>query len=255
MTARTQRRSHRRWTPAEDALLRKLWGDAGERKLRSELGRSAQSICRRAYAIGLPTQSEVARSVSVNAVANRIGLVHEAFARFLAAVGIIPTLRAPLGYQSHGGSRQRVVEPDQVEALYAQRETRTATRDAWAREQGVSVRRVEGALERLGIGTWNARWRCQVRFPVGVLEEAVRGAPGLWCAAWAEVLAEAQRGGPLPCDAWLLALAAHDLAAFPDPKDREWVEWIPQQQLVLARRIARRCRPRTQSRLGERMAA
>lgn len=232
-----------------------MWGDACERRLRSALGRSAQSICRRAYALGLPTQSEVARAQSVNAVARRIGLVHDAFAKFLAQVGIIPTLRAPVGYQSRGGSRQRVVEPEQVEALFAARQTRTATRDAWAREQGIPVRRVEGALERAGVATWNARWRCQVRLPVGVMEEAVAGAPGPWCAVWAEVLAEAQRGGPLPCDAWLLALAAHDVATIPDPQAREWVEWIPQQQLVLARRIARRCRPCARTRTEARMAA
>lgn len=255
MTARTQRRAHRHWTPAEEETLRRMWGDAGERRLRVALGRTAKGIYAHAALLGLPSQVEVARCASIHRVAQRIGLVHDALVKFLASVGIVPTMRAPVGYQSRGHYRQSAVEPEQVEVLFTQRETRTATRDAWAREHGMTGQRVECAMDRAGVGTWNARRRCHVRLPVGVIEEAAAGAPGPWCAVWAEVLAEAQRGGPLPCDAWLLALAAHDVATIPDPQAREWVEWIPQQQLVLARRIARRCRPRSRVRDEARRAA
>lgn len=227
-----------------------MWGDACERRLRAALGRTAKAIYTHAKVLGLPTQAEVARSVPVARAARRLGLDMAQVWRLLTSLGVVPTMRAPVGNQSMVRYRQRVVEFDQVEALFSQRQTRTATRDGWARERGIPSSRVDRALERAGVATWNTGRRCQVRLPVGLIEEAVRGAPGPWCAVWAEVLAEAQRGGPLPCDAWLLALAAHDVATLPDPQDREWVEWLPQQQLVLARRIARRCRPRTQGRMA-----
>lgn len=236
----TRRRHKRLWTDAENALLRELWGNACERTLRTRLGRTTVAIYQHARdVLGLPPQTAVANRAPLWALARRLGIDHAQLLRFLASCAITPELRAPVGHQSAGFYRHRAAEPEQVEALFIQRETRTATRDGWAREEGTATHRVKTLLRRAGVASWNAGPRGHVRFPVGVFEEARAGVVGPWRAAWAAVLDEAE-AAPLPCAAWLLALAAHDTVHVGDPIAREWVEWIPQGPLVVARRIARR---------------
>lgn len=232
-----RRRSFCTWTPAEDAALREMWGDYCERELRDALGRTTHAIYQRASLLGLGPQSEVRRAVSLSVMSDRLGIHMTALRRMLASCGIAPWRRAPVS--KHGGPSgpktiHTVVDPDQVEALFVQRNSRTATRSAYSRAHDVDAWTMTAACAAAGFPA--PRRGGVLEFtPVGALEEALRGERGPWSRAWLATSAVDREA--VPHARWVLALAAHDIA-HGDADARDWTEWLPQQVLNAAREIA-----------------
>lgn len=233
-SAHTRRNHGRPWTPEHDRLLRRNWG-ASERLLRDLLGRTAPAIRARASALRLGSQSRGLVAVSV--ASQRLGLSKAGLETVLREFGVRVDLRAPVPQKWFARAyRHRVVELDQVEELFAQRERRTTTQQGWCVEHGRADAWLGPRLARLGVPSGAAR-RARHRVPIGVFDEVAAGAPGRWCAVWRAALASAAER-PV-CAPWLLALIAWDLALPEGPAD--WIEpFAPTGARQRARLIAER---------------
>jgi len=80
-------RHSRRWTPEEDAILRREWGEVGERRLRAILpGRRSPAIARRAETIGLEDADQGLETVT--AAMKRVGMNRRQFLRVITEAGV-----------------------------------------------------------------------------------------------------------------------------------------------------------------------
>ncbi len=233
---KVRRNTFARWTSEDDQKLREMWGDYSEREIRDALGRTVESLYRRAYLLGLGAQAKASRTVAICPMSKRLGLSPRGLLAILDECGVTPTRGNPCSRTAVAAYRHRVVDPDAVEALYRCRESRTTTRAGWEREQGIKI---GPRAEREAL---RARLRdvpAQSRVPVGVLEEAYRGERGTWTEVWE--LAVASCCETPYCSPWLITLAAHDLAYLRGPGSklaRAWVEWIPAKPQNVAREVA-----------------
>ena len=227
----------RRWTAADDRLLRDRWGEDSARTLKAKLGRTETALYQRARAraLGLPAQSQGRTLVS--RACRRVGLWHDTLYRLLAECGMRPMRAAPVRQHPREGCYRRlVVDLDAVEALITLRDRRTNRLFEWARTEDVGG---IGLLYRMRRAGAVPRGGGYVRYPVDLLVEVDRArgrtvASGPWLDLWRRVIAAAS----LPCAPWVVALAAWDLAHEETPP--AWVEHLPQKVAALARRLARR---------------
>jgi len=225
----------RRWTSAEDKILRDRWGEDAGRTLVKKLGRSESAIYLRAQALGLPPQSQ--GRTSATSACRTVGMWHDTLYRLLAECGLHPSRMALVRQRqvSTGGSPVLAVDLDAAEALIGVRDRRTVRMFEWARSEGVCG---VALLYRLRKAALKPQSAGQVRYPIELLAEVdkARGgaAPaGPWVDLWRAVLAVPD----LPCAPWVVALAARDLAL---GVGAEWTEHLPQPVAGLARRLARR---------------
>lgn len=107
----------RRWTEAEDKRLRFVWGENDILKLAREFGRSANSIAKRAQALGLVTRP----LLSLRGAARATGYTVETLKRAALALGITlrrrPRLHAPRSRTAHPRGPDKGVTEEQLEAI------------------------------------------------------------------------------------------------------------------------------------------
>lgn len=226
----------RRWTPEEDATLRRLWGTVGTKPMRAALpGRTLVAIYGRAKALRLPAQST--GLTSVKAAGDHLGITGWAVQRLAAECGLRLELRAPVQSKRRGARatvRHAGVDLDQIEELYRAR-LRCVSHAGYERARGLSPETVRRALLRAGVPSGASRGTL-CRVPEGVLDEVVAERPGPWCTLWRRVLAVEDR----PCAPWLLAIATWDIREAHEGRgDAEWTElWLPGAVRAAARELA-----------------
>lgn len=111
-------RHSRRWTAAEDGILRREWGEVGERRLRAMLpGRRSTAIARRAEFLRLAHPAQGMETVK--AAMERVGMNRKQFRRVLAEAGVrvIQRVRGSgVRAENRGQYRWCCVYPDEVTA-------------------------------------------------------------------------------------------------------------------------------------------
>lgn len=111
-------RHSRRWTPEEDTILRREWGEVGERHLRAILpGRRSPAIARRAETLGLENAAQGLETVA--AAMKRVGMNRKQLRRVLAEAGVRVRLRvrgSGKRASNRGLYRWCCVRPDDVTA-------------------------------------------------------------------------------------------------------------------------------------------
>ena len=142
-----------RWTAAELDVLRREWGDCGERALRRKLpGRTWDGIVQQAAKLnlGCPSQGRV----SMEAAADHIGLHHTTLRRILGLAGVV-VLRHVRGSTLNARNRgrycwQRIDLDRAVEAVEAYDRGRAVTHSCAA------------AAEHCGVDHTTMRWALQM---------------------------------------------------------------------------------------------
>ncbi len=222
------------WTPEEDALLTREWGELAERSLRQKLGRSANALLIRARELGLPSQAQ-GRTLVTHACRN-IGVWHDTLYRLLDECGLRAEDAAPLRPAgTRGETRHLAIDADAAEVLLAVRDARTQWLATWSR-----------SVDRCTVSDFNRFVRFglrpptggHVRYPIALMEEASRPRwrdrpTGPWCDLWRRVIATPD----LPTAPWVAALAAWDLA-HADDAGRAWIEHLPLRARDLAAELA-----------------
>jgi hypothetical protein len=126
-----------RWTAAELGVLRREWGDVGERTLRAKLrGRSWTGIAQQARAMGLPSPTQ--GLVSIKAAAAHIGLHPITLRSILDAAGVqvVRHVRAsPRNASNQGRCRWRRVDLERA----------TEAVEAYDRERAASLTLMQAA--------------------------------------------------------------------------------------------------------------
>jgi len=141
-------RHSRRWTPEEDAILRREWGEVGERRLRAILpGRRSPAIARRAEVIGLEDAAQGLETVT--AAMKRVGMNRRQFLRVITEAGVRVKLRVRGSGKratNRGLYRWRCVRPDDV----------TAAVEAWL-ARGRATLTCPEAADRCGVSETTMR--------------------------------------------------------------------------------------------------
>jgi hypothetical protein len=159
------------WTPEEDALLTREWGELAERSLRQKLGRSANALLIRARELGLPSQAQ-GRTLVTHACRN-IGVWHDTLYRLLDECGLRAEDAAPLRPAgTRGETRHLAIDADAAEVLLAVRDARIGapSRTSTASSASVCARRPGGTS-----ATRSRSWR-RPRAPAGVTARPDPGA-------------------------------------------------------------------------------
>ncbi len=228
------RRNKCLWTPEEDALLTREWGELAERSLREKLGRSANAILLRARFLNLPPQAQ-GRTLVTHACRD-IGLWHDTLYRLLDECGLRAEDAAPLRPAgTRGETRHLAVDADAAAALLALRDARTQRLATWARSVDRCPVSDFNRLTRFGLRPATGG---HVRYPIALLEEASRPRwrdrpTGPWCDLWLKVIARTD----LPTAPWVVALAAWDLV-HADDAGRAWIEHLPLRARDIAAELA-----------------
>jgi hypothetical protein len=109
----------RRWTEAEDKRLRFVWGENDILKLAREFGRSADSVAKRAQALGLVVRP----LLSLRGAAQATGYDPETLKRAARALGITlhrrHRLHAPRSRMKHPRNPNKGVTEEQLDAIVA----------------------------------------------------------------------------------------------------------------------------------------
>lgn len=155
----------RRWTEAENALLRDLWSgsDLDLTQISARLRRRPGGVYRHAVEIGLPSGCPDGWE-PISAAARRTGFAEVTLRKILAADGVAPrpALCDPLTRRRAVTCRRQIVAPAQVDAAIA----------AWSEAESVTR-----AAVRLGL--WEKTLRAWLRH-AGVKEPKRRGRPGVF---------------------------------------------------------------------------
>ncbi len=239
---RCRRRHRQRWTPAEDALLLREWGELSSRVLRERLGRTGMAILARAKDLGLPPAS--ARAAPLSEAGRRLGISGITAQRFAESCGIRLDRRACCVVRETCSVLRLGCDVDQLEALYAQRVRRVLSVGEWCRSRGRDQSTQGRRLRAAGIASQRGA-RLRALYPEALLDEVSHhGRRGRWVTLWRAI----QGLDRLPCEPWLLALAAVDIAAAGRAPEgaagdaaraaAEWTEHLPQGPLTLATRLA-----------------
>lgn len=221
----------RAWTRDEVVILRREWGEVGERTLRAKLpGRTARAIYAKASDLGLPPQSDGRESLE--AAARRLGVDELAVRKLVAEGGFTLGLAAPLAARERRYAR-RAVDADALEVLLHLRDLRCTTSSAWDTEHGLSRSVTASRVRRAGLPVRRAPGG-RVYVPAAVLAEVHAGRPGAACELWRRAVDVARE---VSCAPWVLHLAATDLRDGGDAA--EWVAlWLPQRVEAAARELA-----------------
>jgi hypothetical protein len=168
-----------RWTTRELDILRREWGDVGERALRKKLrGRTWSGIAQKARELGLPAPTQ--GTVSLKAAAQHIGLHPVTLRRILDASGVQVaqhTRGTTISPRRLGHYRWQRVEIDRaVEAV-----------ETWDAHRRARLTVTEAA-ERCGVSPHTIRRGLLLRVADGLLEGDAPARPGL---AWSVTPADA----------------------------------------------------------------
>lgn len=163
------------WTREEDAVLRREWGEVGQRVLKKKLrGRSWRAIYRRARNLGLP-QGLPQGSVALSSAAEILGLSSPDAVEALARRHGVPIRPHPHPHAPEGTRRHpwRCVDLDDITAAMARETTDTEVVGAAARRRGLyeaTLRRwLVDAGEIRGDGN-GGRWH---RLPSAVIDAVI----------------------------------------------------------------------------------
>lgn len=226
--------SGRRWTAAEDAILRREWSELGARSLRRVLpGRTSCAIALRGRALGLPPQAQGRDSVS--SAARALGMDYRQTRRLAREAGmrLDPLVPVPVARRTYP---KREADAEALAAILRQRDARTQAARAWDLARGASHDTSRRRMMRAGLSVGVTQGQ-RGRVPEALLDELAAGVvDGPWCELWRRVLAAQDR----PCAPWLLALAAWDIReAAAGRGDAEWTElWLPCAVRAAARELA-----------------
>ena len=228
-------RKHRRWTSEELATLRLRWTEDGARTLRGKLGgRTEVAISRKAWELGLPSQSQ--GKETMQRAARHLGVAWETAETLAHEAGVTLTLAAPV--RSFGArknmskgnrKRWRAVEAEQLAALLHARDTRVSAAAVWARQAGACRCTLLRRLDATGLKLTGTRG-VPVRLPDAAWAEVWAGVKGPWTRT-ARVI---QAMPDPPCAMWLLLIAAYDFV-HAQGDDRAWLELLPQRVRFAAR--------------------
>ena len=163
------------WTQEEDAVLRREWGEVGQRSLKKKLrGRSWRAIYRRACNLGLP-QGLPQGSVALSRAAEILGLCGPQSVEALARRQGVPVRLHPHPHAPEGTRRHpwRCVDLDDITAAMEREATQVEVVAAAARCRGLYAATLRrwlmdaGELPRESNG---GRWR---RLPSAVIDAVV----------------------------------------------------------------------------------
>lgn len=141
-------RRKRHWTAADDAYLRREWGDTGLRTLARHLRRCPDAVYRRASDLGLHLGTPQGCE-SVTAAVARTGYAHPELRRLLAAAGVA-VRQVAVARTGRERYVHRYVEPDAVDAAVAAWE-RSEVLTAAARRRGVARASLIAWLRAAGV--------------------------------------------------------------------------------------------------------
>lgn len=242
---RNRRRHRCHWTAEEDLYLVREWGEISTRLMRQRLGRTALAILTRAQVLGLPAPTHCSGAGEPMArAAERLGVDVVTVNRFARDCGVRCDRLARVSIREVVRSVRRGCDVDQLEALFAQRIKRVVTIRAWCgAHPDTNTTTVGRRLSAAGVRTKGQRYR--MLLPEQLLDEVMRHSKrGRWVTLWRAI----QALDRLPCEPWLLALAAVDIAAAGRAPEgpagdaaraaAEWTEHLPQGPLHLATRLA-----------------